>query len=82
MACHDRGVEHCDVKMDNVLICEEETPLFKMSEFSLAVCVVEDGLIDDSLFTPQFPAPELQVGGRCGMKVDLWFLVLIMYGTL
>lgn len=55
VTCHNRIVVHCDVKLENVLICEED--VLKLSDFGLAVRTEEDGLTDVLSFVPRFAAP-------------------------
>lgn len=76
---HSRGIVHRDVKLENVMMGEGDTP--KLADFGLAkVSAGED--MRTSCGTPTYAAPELLCAAGYGPAVDLWALGVVFYTLL
>eukprot|EP00824_Muranothrix_gubernata_P000703 TRINITY_DN107_c4_g1_i1.p1 TRINITY_DN107_c4_g1~~TRINITY_DN107_c4_g1_i1.p1 ORF type:complete len:514 (+),score=92.50 TRINITY_DN107_c4_g1_i1:44-1543(+) len=84
---HDRGILHCDVKPENVLVDRHNNAL--LSDFSVShVCSSpDDDMVVHALGTPAFRSPEcMEPGPHKGQPVDVWAtgmsLFMFLYGYL
>ncbi|KAK6929556.1 NAF domain, partial [Dillenia turbinata] len=79
--CHSRGVYHRDLKLENILLDENET--LKVSDFGLSALVEskhQDGLLHTTCGTPAYVAPEvLSNRGYDGAKADIWSCGVILF---
>jgi 5'-AMP-activated protein kinase, catalytic alpha subunit len=79
--CHSRGVYHCDLKPENVLLDENEN--LKVSDFGLSALAEskrQDGLLHTTCGTPAYVAPEvLSRKGYDGAKADAWSCGVILF---
>ncbi|TKY65702.1 CBL-interacting serine/threonine-protein kinase 11 [Spatholobus suberectus] len=79
--CHDRGVFHRDLKLDNLLI--DENGNLKVSDFGLSAVTGQirpDGLLHTVCGTPTHVAPEILARrGYDGAKVDLWSCGVVLF---
>ena len=58
--CHSRGIAHCDIKPDNLLL--DDAGNLKVSDFGLSALpdqLRQDGLLHTSCGTPAYVAPEV-----------------------
>jgi len=75
---HDNHILHCDLKLDNIMILDEQV---KIVDFDLAKCC-DDNMeyISESIFgTDQYIAPESYDLGIYSPKTDIWALGIIFY---
>ncbi|KAK9147141.1 hypothetical protein Sjap_007044 [Stephania japonica] len=79
--CHDKGVYHRDLKLENVLIDAEGN--IKVSDFGLSALpqqLKEDGLLHTTCGSPHYVAPEVLANkGYDGATSDLWSCGVILY---
>uniref|UniRef100_A0ACD5Z7A8 Uncharacterized protein n=1 Tax=Avena sativa TaxID=4498 RepID=A0ACD5Z7A8_AVESA len=80
--CHSRGVYHRDLKLENLLLDENEN--LKVSDFGLSALVEstrQDGLLHTTCGTLSYIAPEvLSRTGYDGAKADIWSCGVILFG--
>lgn len=67
---HSRGILHCDIKSENILITEEDG--VKISDFGCARRIVDPAAPIGG--TPIFMAPEVARGEEQGCSADVWSL--------
>ncbi|GJN19049.1 hypothetical protein PR202_gb06282 [Eleusine coracana subsp. coracana] len=79
--CHSRGVYHRDLKLENLLLDENEN--LKVSDFGLSALADskrQDGLLHTTCGTPAYVAPEvLSRRGYDGTKADIWSCGVILF---
>ncbi|CAI9267665.1 unnamed protein product [Lactuca saligna] len=82
--CHDKGVFHRDLKLENVLVEAKEN--IKITDFGLSALPQhfrEDGLLHTTCGSPNYVAPEvLSNRGYDGSASDTWSCGVILYAML
>ncbi|KAL9230247.1 hypothetical protein vseg_005625 [Gypsophila vaccaria] len=82
--CHNRGVYHRDLKLENLLIDEDGS--LKVSDFGLSALAEskrEDGMLHTTCGTPAYVAPEvINRRGYDGAKADIWSCGVILFALL
>lgn len=79
---HHQGITHRDLKLENVMISEEEPLEVKLIDFGLShVSTVEAGEVSmsEKVGTSTYMAPELHRHEEYTNKVDMWGLGVICY---
>ena len=89
--CHDQGVVHRDVKLQNVMLADASSDAaIKLVDFGFSAKLdtvsTDRGSTSRMLSTPcgtlRFCAPEILLNERYGPKVDVWGVGCIMYALL
>ncbi|XP_022972049.1 CBL-interacting serine/threonine-protein kinase 1-like isoform X1 [Cucurbita maxima] len=79
--CHDKGVYHRDLKLENVLVDDKGN--IKISDFGLSALPQncrEDGLLHTTCGSPNYVAPEVLANrGYNGAASDIWSCGVILY---
>ena len=79
--CHSQGVYHRDLKLENLLLDENEN--LKVSDFGLSALSEskrQDGLLHTTCGTPAYVAPEvISKTGYDGAKSDIWSCGVILF---
>jgi carbon catabolite-derepressing protein kinase len=79
--CHSRGVFHRDLKLDNLLLDENDN--LKVTDFGLSAVknqIRPDGLLHTVCGTPSYVAPEiLAKKGYDGAKADIWSCGVVLF---
>lgn len=81
MYAHARGIVHRDIKPENILVFDQGSHRFKLSDFGVALDT-RPGAVDDSIRgTPLYMAPE-QIAGhwrRCGPWTDVYSVGVVAW---
>lgn len=73
-AAHEKGVPHCDVKPENVLVQADGTT--KLADFGIVVHAEEPGV---PAGTPAYMSPELWTRHQAGPSADLYAAACVLF---
>ena len=76
--CHDRGIVHRDVKLENVFVSNYTELHVKLADFGLAVVKRKDKKIKGSAGTLMYMAPEV-LDKDYDEKADIWSLGILLF---
>ncbi|CAM9511558.1 unnamed protein product [Chrysoparadoxa australica] len=81
--CHDKGIAHRDLKLDNILLqktTDEKDPDIKLVDFGLSIQFDSALKLENSTVgTWLYMAPEVIVGTHLPIACDMWSLGIIAY---
>lgn len=76
--CHNRGVCHRDLKLENVLLTADGR--LKLADFGMASLLTPGSLLETSCGSPQYCAPEVVLGeAYAGKTADVWSLGVVLF---
>ncbi|XP_014665010.1 PREDICTED: probable serine/threonine-protein kinase DDB_G0284251 [Priapulus caudatus] len=79
--CHRQGVFHRDIKLENILLGENNT--MKLCDFGLAVIPEVGRMLQTTCGSYVYAAPEILEGATYdGEKADVWSMGVCLYGML
>eukprot|EP00051_Salpingoeca_urceolata_P004899 m.68699 g.68699 ORF g.68699 m.68699 type:complete len:739 (+) comp13921_c0_seq2:375-2591(+) len=79
--CHDKGVVHRDLKLENLLL--DGAGNIKVTDFGFSNMFREDHLMSTFVGSPSYAAPEILANEKyCGPMVDVWSLGVIVFTLL
>ena len=80
--CHESGVVHRDIKMENILIDYDESSqniIVELIDFGLAAYSSDKRAMRETVGTEIIMAPEVIMKARCSAKADCWSLGIVMF---
>lgn len=76
--CHKNSIIHRDIKLDNVLLDDDD--VCKLCDFGVSRALSPHKVIQEQCGTPAYLAPEIvQDEGYSGFKADVWSLGVLLY---
>lgn len=76
--CHQHSVVHRDVKLENILFLNDEKNDIKLIDFGLSRHFKPDEIMNESVGTPYYIAPEV-LNHSYNCKCDVWSVGVITY---
>ena len=76
--CHSKGIVHRDIKLENILI--DEKYRIKLTDFGL--CAIKENeyeMLDSTLGTVRYTAPEMIHGEGYNESVDIWAIGVVLF---
>ena len=78
--CHNQGVVHRDLKLDNIMFADPSGETLKIVDFGFAkIFPPKTKESDEVLGTPLYMAPEVVSGKEYDAKCDIWSCGIIIY---
>ena len=78
--CHGNLISHRDIKLENILIFDEENLLIKITDFGLSNYIKVDSLHNTACGSLEYAAPEIINGENYNpMKSDIWSMGVVLY---
>ncbi|EGR30993.1 protein kinase domain protein [Ichthyophthirius multifiliis] len=79
--CHSKQICHRDIKLENILLDENNNP--KLIDFGFSTCIPNDKKYKMFCGTPSYMAPEIiNKQEYCGPPADIWALGVLLYALL
>ena len=78
---HTKGIIHRDIKLENILIVDEESLMIKVIDFNIAVFNKTKSKLSKMTGTPSYMAPEV-IRGCYTDKCDLWSCGVLLYALI
>lgn len=77
---HKKGIMHRDLKPENLLFesSKPDAPI-KLADFGLSAFVGDENMLKTACGTPGYVAPEVLLGYKYTVAVDMWSVGVIMY---
>ena len=75
--CHSSGVTHRDIKLENIMITDDN--IVKLIDFGLSKNATAEELMKSMTGTPYYMAPEVFESESYGSAVDLWSLGVVLF---
>ena len=77
---HMYGIIHRDIKPENIILEDnKDDSQVKIGDFGFAKMLRPDTLATDTVGTLCYVAPEILLGSKYGMSVDMWSLGVMTY---
>ncbi|EGD72674.1 CAMK/CAMKL protein kinase [Salpingoeca rosetta] len=79
--CHDQGIVHRDLKLENLLLDDDGD--VKVTDFGFSNVYKDGNLMSTFVGSPAYAAPEIMANEKySGPKADIWSLGVIVYTLL
>lgn len=78
--CHKKCVVHRDVKLENILVSEQN--IVKLIDFGFSIAIAPDTKLNIFCGTPSYMAPEIVNKQNYSFGVDIWALGIVLYKIL
>lgn len=80
---HQQDIVHRDIKLENLLIEDEDDLVIKLSDFGLSITLGrDDNFMSQTCGTPMYMAPEVIDEKGYSKQCDVWSIGVIMYFVL
>ena len=79
--CHSRCITHRDIKLENLLL--DENNQIKIIDFGFSTCIPNEKKIKIFCGTPSYMAPEIVMKTEyCGPPADIWAMGVLLFTIL
>ncbi len=78
--CHRANIVHRDIKPENLFISEQGS--YKIGDFGISRTLERSSGFLSRKGTPYYMAPELNLGGKCDGRVDIYSLGIVLYSLM
>eukprot|EP00010_Vexillifera_abyssalis_P007815 CAMPEP_0201544394 /NCGR_PEP_ID=MMETSP0173_2-20130828/1000_1 /ASSEMBLY_ACC=CAM_ASM_000268 /TAXON_ID=218659 /ORGANISM="Vexillifera sp., Strain DIVA3 564/2" /LENGTH=739 /DNA_ID=CAMNT_0047952489 /DNA_START=9 /DNA_END=2228 /DNA_ORIENTATION=+ len=76
---HSKGIAHRDLKPENILLRDKEGLVIKLADFGLGRIIDPGVAMSTMCGTPSYVAPEVLLGEKYTLQVDMWSVGVIVY---
>ncbi len=76
---HENNVVHLDIKPENIMFEKKTSQNLKLVDFGLACKMNPDEIVQVSMTTPEFAAPEIVEHDSVGFSTDMWAIGVLAY---